>query len=807
MNERKKYVLQVQRGEELSLHRCEEICNEESIMRPSYEKAMRALMRIMRRTKQFHEKDGGKTADGDAFTLENRLFGYNGNIIAFAATRGGGKTATMLSFSKILNEGFGRHNAFKDTDNSFLNAMRDKENVNPDDWLKRCRFISMTPIAPAVLEGEQNILYVVVSRLYRYAERLIKDSGRLGRIQEADKNQIIRSFQKVLSGINSIKNPDKYPSDLAGMQDVCDGMSLSRHFHDLVQQILKLAAKDQGISDKYLVIQLDDADSKMQRVYEVLEDVRKYLMIPNLVILMSVDQKCMSDVVFQENLKCFPNLINIDQERLSHDLSKITSKYIDKLIPPTHMVQLPQLDQIVIHWGDMLRLRYYVDKDEPGVYQWMMHEGLDLQNAILMLIYRKTHLLFVKPPHYMHNIIPRTLRGFNQLLELMDSMEDVPELTPETFDSVEVYAKAVLKQSEIAAINQRRFADYFKNSWISAKITDLKDREFLRKLADTVSANRIRLTLEHLSKRYNNTEVYRDLWKREYLDWLMWRIEQEYRTENDFRLMFAIRTLFTLDSHQHILKRKREVARDYLYKAKANSPVLAEMEFLLFDLNPDEMQIPDILWLDNAAEIIMNKHSADTENADQYRKLLTPLLVLGNLNNEAAAYITRNWLPSRNKRNHRKILHQAQEFAVMLYGNSDVSCAVRNYLEDSVEPNYVVSHSIDDILAQAIIKQFNGFNDGYLKAYIVNGGVTIEQETGYMWDRQIWRTIINVRREIENMEQEKQKHNEQEADEAEGTATAVADNVEDELVQQNSDPKEQPQSDRGKAMHKLDDEV
>ena len=815
MNERKKYVLQVQRGEELSLHRCEEICNEESIMRPSYEKAMRALMRIMRRTKQFHEKDGGKTVDVDAFTLENRLFGYSGNIIAFAATRGGGKTATMLSFSKILNEGFGRYNAFKDTDNRFLNAMRDKEDVNPDDWLRRCRFISMTPIAPAVLEGEQNILYVVLSRLYRYAERLIKDSGRLGRIQEADKNQIIRSFQKVLSGINGIKHPDKYPGDLAGMQDVCDGMSLSRYFHDLIQLILKLAAKDQGISDRYLVIQLDDADSKMQRVYEVLEDVRKYLMIPNLVILMSVDRKCMSDVVFQDNLKCFPDLIRIDQDRLSHDLSKITSKYIDKLIPPTHMVQLPQLDQIVIHWDDMLRLRY-VDEDKNDVYEWMTHEGLDLQNAILMLIYRKTHILFVKPPHYLHNMIPRTLRGFNQLLELLDSMEDVPELTPETFDSVEIYAKAVLKQSEIAAINQRRFADYFKNSWISAKITDLKDREFLRKLADTVSANRIRLTVKHLCKRYN-VNLRKDIKKREVLDQLMWRIEQVYRTENDFRLMFAIRTLFTLDSHQHILKEKRKVVRNYLDKVDANGKEVKDVEFLLFDLSPDKMQISNILWVDKAVDEIIEEAPPKAKNIDQYRYTLTPLLMLGNTNYEYVAMPLTKYLRDNGNTKIRQILHQTQEYAAMLYSNSDVFYAVMNYLKDNVVLEGKVKDNqandrvaiilITKSLIRTIMNQFDGFNDGYLKAYVVNGGVTIEQEIGDAWNEAISNVLVNVNNTIYEEAQRQQEQTEQEADKKEDTATVVSDNVEDELEQQGPNPGERPQFDRGKAMHKLDDEA
>lgn len=752
-NDRKKYVLQVQRGKELSLQRLDDICNKESIMRPSYEMAMRALMRIMRRTKQFHKDHENKIEGLDVFALENQLFGYSGNIIAFAAPRGGGKTATMLSFSKVLNEGFGKADC--SVDNSFLNDMRCVKGESPESWMARCCFVPMTPIAPAVLEGEQNILYVVLSRLYRYAERLIAERSRYDRIQEIQKNQIIRSFQKALSGINGIKHPDKMrPGDLASMQDVSDGLSLSRHFYDLVQNILKLAAGDRDVSDRYLVIQLDDADSKMEKVYEVMEDVRKYLMIPNLVILISVDQKCMSDVVFQDNLKCFPDLLRIDEVRLSRDLSQITNKYIDKLIPPTHMVQLPQIDQVVIHWGDMLRLRY-VDEDGKDVYDWMTEEEMDLQTAILMLIYRKTDILFIKPSHYLHNIIPRTLRGFVQLLSLLDSMENIPDLDFGKYHDVKSYAEAVLKQAEIVAINQRKFADYFRNSWINVKITDLQDLEFLRKFADTVSANRIRLAVKHLCKNYgdgfkeNKPQYFidkqieiKDIREREDLDQLLWEIDQLHRTETDFRLRFALRTLFTLDSHQHILKRKRETARDYLKREVAESedttPKGVEgLGFLLFDLSPDDMWIPKNLWVDEVVDKVVNEHGLCVKYAKQYERLLTPLLMLGKSGYDSTVASMKKRLlnDGYNDREIQWILHQTQEFAVMLYANSDVSYAVRKYLMEDVEcpdeenKDIFIEHTI----IKSIVKQVNGFNDGYLKWYSEKIGERIEKLSEDNW--------------------------------------------------------------------------
>lgn len=718
-SDQKRYVLQVQRGEELSLHRLEEICDKKSIMRLSYEKAMRALMRIMRRTKRFH-KDNKHNNDGaDIYALENLLFGYSGNIIAFAAPRGGGKTATMLSFSKILNEGFGKHSVYGNMDNSFLNDMRCEKEERPETWMARSCFMPLTPIAPAVLEGEQNILYVVLSRLYRYAERLITEHGKLNRVQEAQKNQIIRSFQKVLSGINGIKHPEKkHPGDLASMQDVSDGLSLSRHFYDLVQHILKLAAGDQDCCDRYLVIQLDDADSKMQRVYDVMEDVRKYLMIPNLVILMSVDQNCMSDVVFQDNLRCFPDLIKIDEGRLSRDLSKITNKYIDKLIPPTHMVQLPQIDQIVIQWGDMLRLRY-VDEEGKDVYEWMNDENIDLQNAILMLIYRKTGILFVKPLHYLHNIIPRTLRGFVQLLSLLDSMLDIPELDFTKYIDVKSYAEAVRAQSEIAAINQRRFADYFKNSWINVKITDLEDLEFLRKFADTVSANRIRLTVKHLGKRYGEKikddkqpEYFRfedeiiavkDIKKRDALDQLMWQIDQVHRTEADFRLMFALRTLFTLDSHQRVLKRKRETVLEYLMDSK-------DKKVLVFDLQPKYICTPERLVLEEAAK----KCKIPKKDIATYAWLLTPLLG----DNKFICEVNTMAETDPDIIKLQQLIQKTQELAVVFYANCDAAYEVRKTLKSYVTPIEASLPVPDSVKAMvdALLKLVCSFNDNKLNS-------------------------------------------------------------------------------------------
>ena len=106
--------------------------------------------------------------DGD-FCKQERLFRYSSNIIAFSGQRGGGKTSTMLSFSKIMQR-IGEERKW-DYDQELQSAWKELQNVS---------FIVLSPLEPSVLEGQQSILSVVLSRLYAYGERLMWEANQRG---------------------------------------------------------------------------------------------------------------------------------------------------------------------------------------------------------------------------------------------------------------------------------------------------------------------------------------------------------------------------------------------------------------------------------------------------------------------------------------------------------------------------------------------------------------------------------------------------------------------------------------------------
>lgn len=577
-------VLRIQQGQELQFHISRDICCEYSLLNPAYRQAQRALIEILNHTRAFQERV--RTSDNE----EKELFEFGGNIILFAAPRGGGKTRMMLSFSHVL-ENPKPDNEFKclgdlaqsNIPNSKIKSKCtgctecfpyvDKEEQR---WLKECNFFITEPIAPAAMEKEQSILYVVLSRLYRYAEKLLKKHYSNSNTTERQKNDLRKAFYNCLSGINGLKKPsDSAPEDFSILQDISDGLSLRYHFYKLVTNILRIAAPTHKDDHSYLVLQIDDADSKIDGVYEVFEDIRKYLLIPNLVILMSADLDFLHRTITEEHLKRFSTLQNFDAKyakEYSGELSRVARKYIDKLIPPSHQVNLPELGKMTYPEVKEIRLEY-VNKDGEDLLRDAKVGGdanaWTLESSILKLIYQKTGVLFVCPSAYLHNIIPRTHRGINQLMFILNTMENIPPVThfghASGSDTKDSFRSDVLAQVEVAQRNLARFTEYFVHDWIKVKIKDSNNRDFLNKFSSTVTSELTSMTLAYFGEKYTELDIPDELhanMNRYTLDHVILTAEAQYRTPDDFLFFFALRTLLTLNSHRLILSEKSKAIQD-----------------------------------------------------------------------------------------------------------------------------------------------------------------------------------------------------------------------------------------------------
>lgn len=553
-------VIRIQRGMEQKFHVTNEISCEHSFMYPAFLQAQRALREIIQHTEAFYQ-DGRAYSDN-----ENRLFEYGGNIILFAAPRGGGKTRTMLSFSHILEAP--NESVVCCSLNNICSTCK-----YPPQWLDDSVFYVTAPIAPTVLENGQNILYVVLSRLYRYAETLLLEKRPSGRVTEYQQNELYMAFNRCLAGINGLKKNSSSPEDFTILQEISDGLLLRDHFYSLTKKLLEIAAPHKTDATRYLVLQFDDADSKIDNAFAVFEDIRKYLLIPNLVILMSADLDSLHKVITQDHLKQFSEVIQRVDIGYSENLAHVARKYIDKLIPPSHLINLPNFGKLSIAEIRQLKLLYVDEKGEPVLTldehkAGEQHSNLD--DFVLNLVYRKTHIMFVRPTTYLHNLIPWTPRGLNQLLNLLVEMADIPDVLE--FSPASKYIEEIAKQCKIAQRNLSLFTDYFTNDWIKVKIRNFNDQLFLARFINSRPAERIKEAIVYLQDRFKdrNEDAIKapdgvhfkyDLY---FLNKLTSKLMDDLCKQDEYLLLFAIHTLLTLSSHRLIWERKYERVQQFV---------------------------------------------------------------------------------------------------------------------------------------------------------------------------------------------------------------------------------------------------
>lgn len=588
-------VLRIQRGSEQRFHITNEISCEHSFMYSAYLQAKNALRETIDHTKAFYaavkyapDESGSRTHFP---SVERRLFEYGGNVILFAAPRGGGKTRTMLSFSYILEH------PNEPIDCCSLNE-KCPNCTHPIAWLEDSAFYVTDPIAPTVLENGQSILYVVLSRLYEYAEGLLSCDYNHTRITECQRNELYMAFSRCLNGINGLKRNNTSPEDFTILQEISDGLLLRKHFYELVSSILKIAPPCNSGSTKFLVLQFDDADSKIDNTYAVFEDIRKYLLVPNLVILMSADLDSLHKVITQDHLKQFSAIINYVDKDYSQNLALVARKNIDKLIPPSHLVNLPSFGDLSIAEIRRLKLLYV---NEKGVCVLNSDKALsgggqfDLDELVLRLVYRKTHVLFIRPSTYLHNLIPWTPRGLNQLLYILIGMEDIPDI--QTFSPVEKYMEEINRQCGIAQRNLRLFTDYFINDWIKVKVKNFDDQRFLTRIAKVRPEERIKEAIAYLKKRFM-TECngackptcqdideckYKEVFNtdgihyRESLNFLnkfTSVLMENVCKQDEHLLLFALHTILTLNSHRMIWEQKYMKVQEYVVKKPVSAPIV-----------------------------------------------------------------------------------------------------------------------------------------------------------------------------------------------------------------------------------------
>lgn len=395
------------------------------------------------------------------------------NIIAFCGERGEGKSSAMFTF---------------------INAVFDREVQEKSTIFAKCKNVKNTVfsepvvIDPSAFDNVHNVLDIIIAALYR------KFSDKYNEYPEKFDNykreKLLNEFQKVYKDISLINDPAKmleeeydYEGSIEKISKMGESLRLKRNLNNLVDLYLDYMVSGRefsGYVSKKLLIAIDDLDMCNVNAYKMSEQIRKYLIIPDIVIVMALKVEQLQLCVEEENIKNYSNVLKNQEKYTSAmiDVEDMAERYIAKLIPKSRRIYLPNVRYI-----ENAKISYQ-KKDNEIIYEDKMSNSLNA--SLLDLIYVKTGMRFLLNEEKLNWLQPDNLRDTVNLIILLGDMK-VPENDNE-------YSK-----------NIEKFMEYYEREWIprNCRLVNYKEMQNL------IRAPYLQLNSEvwyWLNKNYNKSD-------------------------------------------------------------------------------------------------------------------------------------------------------------------------------------------------------------------------------------------------------------------------------------------------------------
>lgn len=370
----------------------------------------------------------------------------------------------------------------------------------------KTRFEVLETVDPTCMAETDSILRMIITKMYKSASEMWKryrrnhfDENDIDSTQNV-KEQFAEKFLACYKGIDFLykAEPDinSYYDDLNQLAEYGDSNHFKNNFSELVDLYLQFTAM---LREPYaqnanamLVIQIDDPDLNANNAFTIAEEIRKYLMLPRVLVLMAAHIGDLARSIEQYYLKEYETIIRLGTDSgIAERCHTAMERYIEKWIPSSHRVNLTYIAQFLRDEYSNITLSY-VDKNGKELLSFPetkgKNGGMTYQNQLILLIYRKTGIILCKPDYYLHDFLPNNLRELNHFLYTLNTMEDViltdgQGKTVGTYQNILEMLAGVINGSKpdrqmiIDEINLRLknlsiFSDYLRNAWCPKRLTN-----------------------------------------------------------------------------------------------------------------------------------------------------------------------------------------------------------------------------------------------------------------------------------------------------------------------------------------------
>lgn len=326
------------------------------------------------------------------------------NLIAFSGKRGSGKTSAMLSFCDFLTNYQKYRNDGRTQTCGELLQMQDKVS-----------FTVLESIDATLVSEPRELIGAILGKMLV----AIKEKERIDLEIGNPKDIEIRKLKSRLGDIYSSMRPsDTIKNDVAPgevLEQLSRSWNQQEAFRRAVDRFNKYMVEYKNENKQnYLVVPIDDVDMNLKNGYELLEAIRKYLMAPNVIVLLAADYHQLGKLCVKTYKKLF-NGENKDKssERVMDGQSEeLALEYLEKLIPTGRRIYMPELYQ-----EEMLYGRKILIENEKG-------ERLSIKRMILWQVWEHVGILLNMNAEVRHWLLPHSLRKLSNYINSMHSLLD-----------------------------------------------------------------------------------------------------------------------------------------------------------------------------------------------------------------------------------------------------------------------------------------------------------------------------------------------------------------------------------------------
>ncbi len=461
--------------------------------------------------------------------VENNNEYYN-NILVFTGERGAGKTSCMMSVANMLL----RKDAYSENQEVFA--------VYPQ--IMKCVFQTIDLIDPSYFDKKHNIIAIIVAKLFRRFEEASRRSE--PEIDFEERRKLVECFDKTQKHLQCLLSKEtehvEQLDDLNRLVDLSAAVDLKNTLYELIKTYLSYFKK--GESRQIMLFMVDDIDLNTSEACEMAEQIRKYLILPNVVILLSLKQDQLGLLKWQQYAEAYRNLLDRNQMTPAM-ISEMVERYLTKFIPYNHRIFMPEFE---VYSDAQLTIGYKGDKKTyPSV-----------RYAVPALIFHKTRYLFYNTPHHTSYIVPRNLRELRLLVALLVGMADYHE---DNSDKTAVYNKSL-------------FHKYLFETWVLDNL-DMTAREQIDDLLQIDDASQInKRVITILNRRFGlsdmlsigdkeHSEFYKELASLIRIDNVAYNIslgdvlsliaqlEKRFSEQKDRKFLFILQTFYSIRLGQY----------------------------------------------------------------------------------------------------------------------------------------------------------------------------------------------------------------------------------------------------------------